>query len=153
MKTKTIVGRISEYGNDSLSLVIFPPHFEVTTRFEDDRFATEDFDRQAKQLVFIVDFVNPDLHNNEDEALLRLKFNLPNCIPVELFEKFVYELNEITIGRTMQDLITRDIINYLTSRSSDYESFLDLDEWYEEWYGIVKHLVLKTIEEIQQEHK
>ena len=153
MKTKTFVGRISEYGNDSLSLVIFPPHFEVSARFEDDRYESEDFDRPAEKLFFMVDFNNPELHDTEDETILNLKFYLPDSIPVGLYGEFIIELAGIDIVEFMQERITSDIADYLTDQSADKDSFLDLDELYDEWSDLVSHLVLRTVEKIKEERK
>jgi hypothetical protein len=150
MKTNTLVGRTCEYGSNSKSLVIFPPHFEINTEFSDDRIDAEVFKRPAKQLYFYVEFNNPELHDTEEETILQLTFYLPDSIPVDLFGEFVIEDSGFSIMEIMLDRITFDIADYLTNQSYDREPYLDFDELYNDWNELVHRLVLSEVEKLLQ---
>lgn len=153
MRQRTLVARISEYGNDSLSLVIFPPHFEVKTNFEDDRFETGDFSRSAKNLCFIVEFNDPEMHDTGEDTILRIPFFLEPQVPVELYGEFIIESSGINIMEFMQDRITSDIADYIADSSLSQDSYLDLDGLYETWSGLVDNLVMKEVEKLQNRRK
>lgn len=141
--TKALVIRLQEFGSNSVSMVVFPNHFEISAEF------TDNGEEGKPPTELWLDIAINGMENHDYGGNPRINIPLfPEIgIPPEYFGEFIIEDAGDRVIEGMLDCISRDIAEYLMDDDWDKEPYFDITQYESSWRKRLDRYIAHELEE------
>lgn len=147
--SKTLVVRIREFEDNTVSLVTFPNHFEITANFMDNY--DEVKNQPPTKLWMTINFNSIPNRDYAEGNLVEIVLFPQVEIPIEYFGEFVIEETGFKIIDRMLDLISRDIAFYITDMDAEKEPFFEIEAYEDRWRELLETYISRALNELKKE--
>lgn len=127
--TIALVIRLREFGDNSVSMVVLPNHFEISAEFTDNH---EEGENPAR-LYMEINIHGVEEHDGDGSRDVIIPLFPGIVVPPEHFGEFVIEDAGDRVMAEMLDCISRDIAAHLMHDGEDKDPYFDITQYEPYW--------------------